>query len=92
MGVNNNMTRYVLAEGTQVREEDFGLLFYTRSGPRLYFISCGGILDESFFYGEMTLMDWMKTRQDVHTLPDRKMNSLLGSLEQLTEKGVIHEC
>jgi len=37
-------------------------------------------------------MDWMKTRQDVHTLPDRKMNSLLGSLEQLTEKGVIHEC
>ena len=41
--------RYKLAPGTQVREEDFGLLFYTMRGPRLFFLKCGRLLEPGFF-------------------------------------------
>ncbi|MDY7036296.1 MAG: mycofactocin biosynthesis chaperone MftB, partial [Thermodesulfobacteriota bacterium] len=44
--------KYILAPGTQVREEDFGLLFYTMTGPRLYFLSSGTLLADSFFQGK----------------------------------------
>jgi putative mycofactocin binding protein MftB len=86
------MTRYVLAEGTQVREEDFGLLFYTRSGPRLFFISSGDILDDNFFQGKATLDQWIKLRRTLLSIPDSSTAKLQGALEQLAEKGVIHEC
>ncbi len=85
-------TKYRLAEGTQVREEDFGLLFYTRCGPRLYFISSGDILDNNFFQGKATLEQWIKLRRTLLTIPDSSIAMLQGTLEQLTEKGVIHEC
>jgi putative mycofactocin binding protein MftB len=47
--------KYKLAPGTQVREEDFGLLFYQMQGPRLYFLSSGKHLREDFFFGDKTL-------------------------------------
>ena len=84
--------KYVLAEGTQVREEDFGLLFYTRNGPRLYFISCGEDLDTSFFRGNATLNQWMALKQNMRSIPAARVEKLQRSLEQLAEKGVIHEC
>lgn len=40
---------YRLAAGTQVREEDFGLFFYTMKRPRLYFLSSGPLPDGIFF-------------------------------------------
>ena len=52
--------KYVLASGNQVREEDFGLLFYTMRGPRLYFLSSGQLLGPSFFEGKLSLERWVE--------------------------------
>jgi putative mycofactocin binding protein MftB len=84
--------RYKLAQGSQVREEDFGLLFYTMAGPRLYFLSCGGLLDRYFFNGELTLETWVRQNSGWDTVPKAWMLSLINSLQQLEEKGVIVEC
>jgi putative mycofactocin binding protein MftB len=85
-------TRYKLAPGSQVREEDFGLLFYTMAGPRLYFLSCGGLLDRDFFNGELTLEKWIRQSTGRGFVPKTLIRSLKDSLNQLQEKGVIIEC
>jgi len=77
-----------LAVGTQVREEDFGLLFYTMQGPRLYFLSCGSLLESSFFEGQRTLGQCLKDQR----LSERCALSLERSLDHLCEKGAILEC
>jgi putative mycofactocin binding protein MftB len=85
--------RYKLAQGSQVREEDFGLLFYTMAGPRLYFLSCAGLLDRYFFNGELTLEKWMRhNNRGRDAVSKALMLSLINSLHQLKEKGVIIEC
>jgi putative mycofactocin binding protein MftB len=80
--------RYKLSSGTQVREEDFGLLFYTMQGPRLYFLTCGCLLEGAFFEGKMTLRQCLKDRG----LSKEQSVSLERSLAQLKEKGVLLEC
>ncbi|MEW6663829.1 MAG: mycofactocin biosynthesis chaperone MftB [Thermodesulfobacteriota bacterium] len=80
--------KYRLAPGTQVREEDFGLLFYTMQGPRLYFLKCGPLLETDFFQGDMTLSDWTSLRGLSRTDGLR----LAGPLAELQAKGVIREC
>jgi len=85
-----NETRYELAPGTQVREEDFGLLFYTMAGPRLYFVSSGKALGPDFFKGKVTLDQWLsrcKVQESVS-----KALLIEKSLNQLKNKGVIIEC
>jgi putative mycofactocin binding protein MftB len=84
--------RYKLAQGSQVREEDFGLLFYTRAGPRLYFLPCTGLLDRTFFSGELTLGTWIRHNKGCNVVPKASMHSLISVLHQLKEKGVIVEC
>jgi putative mycofactocin binding protein MftB len=69
------LLRYKLAPGTQVREEDFGLLFYQMKGPRLYFLSSGKHLREDFFSEDKTL----------EALPDSS-NSSPQSLKNITAK------
>jgi putative mycofactocin binding protein MftB len=64
--------RYILSSGTQVREEDFGLLFYTMSGPRLYFLSSGPLLDTSFFRGEITLDLWIRLKKEGRSAPKKR--------------------
>jgi putative mycofactocin binding protein MftB len=83
--------RYVLAPGTQVREEDFGLLFYTMRGPRLYFLSSGPLLDSSFFQDEFTLDEWIRLEKEEVSMPEERMEGIKKSLDQLTDKGVILE-
>jgi len=75
-----------------VREEDFGLLFYTMAGPRLYFLSCEGLLDRDFFRGDLTLESWMHQHTDGNAVSKTVIQSLKNSLNQLHEKGVIIEC
>lgn len=82
--------KYVLASGTQVREEDFGLLFYTMRGPRLYFLSCGELLDSSFFQGELTLDQCARLKDEDHPSEERT-EGIRKVLEQLRGKGVIVE-
>jgi len=82
---------YRLSAGTQVREEDFGLLFHTMHGPRLYFLSCGQLLNPTFFEGEHTLDQWVRLRGDEPVSAER-MEGIRKILEQLQDKGVIFEC
>jgi putative mycofactocin binding protein MftB len=80
--------KYGLSPGTQVREEDFGLLFYTMNGPRLYFLRCGSLLESDFFKGEISLARWLERRCP----SEAEALSLENSLARLKAKGVILEC
>ena len=84
--------RYKLKQGTQVREEDFGLLFYTMEGPRLYFIASGDILGSDFFKGGMTLGQWVGKEPRQGKATPSKILALREALNRLEEKGVILEC
>ena len=83
--------KYVLASGTQVREEDFGLLFYTMRGPRLYFLASKNLLAPSFFEGKCTLVQWIQDRITVPA-PVNRLEGITKVLKQLSKKGVIIEC
>jgi putative mycofactocin binding protein MftB len=82
---------YILAPGTQVREEDFGLLFYNMSGPRLHFISVGDTLDSRFFVGQKTLDQWLAEREPNEEINWEQQLRLIHVLKQLRDKGVIIE-
>ena len=84
-------SKYKLNYGSQVREEDFGLLFYRMSGPRLYFISSGNLLSPDFFRGDMTLEEWMN-RKKGDNLSEEGFSELEKVLDQLCKNGVIREC
>lgn len=84
--------KYVLASGTQVREEDFGLLFYTMHGPRLYFLSSGQLLDSSFFQGKLTLDQRIRLRKEEDSVPEERIGGIRKVLQQLRDKGVVIEC
>jgi len=84
--------RYILSSGTQVRDEDFGLLFYTMHGPRLYFLSSGSLLHSSFFQGELTLDQWIRLEREEGSVPQDLMGGIRKTLDQLRDKGVIVEC
>ena len=84
--------RYLLVEGTQIRQEDFRLLFYTQKGPRLYFLPSGNIIDKSFFQGDQSLEEWLTRKKWEKSVSGRKLDSLKSALENLRDKGVIHEC
>jgi putative mycofactocin binding protein MftB len=83
--------KYKLAPGTQVREEDFVLLFYTMAGPRLYFLASGNLLNENFFDGQLTLTQWIN-RREVNDGSDISISVLKAGIEQLKKKGVILGC
>lgn len=87
-----NETRYELAPDTQVREEDFGLLFYTMVGPRLYFVSYGKALEPSFFEGKFTLGQWLSRCTVQESISKARLLEIEKSLNQLEKKGVILEC
>ena len=82
-------TRYRLAPGTQVREEDFGLLFYTMAGPRLYFLACEDLLEERFFGGDWTLTEWLAAGSKRPPLSQSRVAGLKAGLDRLCEKGVV---
>ena len=54
VGVPSHMG-YKLADGVQVREEKFGLLFYNYRGPRLYFVPSKDLIDVDFFNGRQSV-------------------------------------
>ena len=87
-----NKTKYKLTAGTQVREETFGLLFYTMAGPHLYFLSSGDLLNSDFFQGTLTFDQWIEQHVDQNAVTEARMSELRTTLSRLKEKGVIFEC
>ncbi|UCD80785.1 MAG: mycofactocin biosynthesis chaperone MftB [Desulfobacterales bacterium] len=84
--------KYKLAPGAQVREEDFGLLFYNMHGPRLYFLASGSLLPEKFFEGRIPLDVWIDKIHPNSRNIAMRVAGLKKSLKKLAEKGVIIEC
>ena len=82
----------MLAGGTQVRKEDFGLLFYTMQGPRLYFLSSGQFLDATFFKGEYSLEQWLQIQNEAGSFSQDHVREMKKNLDRLKEKGVVLEC
>jgi len=82
---------YILAPGTQVREEDFGLLFYSMRGPRLHFASLGNMLDSRFFIGKQTVEQWLSEKDPRNSITAEQRTGLTRVLSQLRDKGVIIE-
>lgn len=82
-------SHYKLAKGSQVRQEDFGLLFYTKSGPRLYFLSSGDLIGPGFFTGEFTLNQWVKNNSGREAMYNQVLAKLNKELEGLCDKGVL---
>ncbi len=81
-----------LHEGVQVRREKFGLLFYHYAGPKLFFVPCGDMVDQSFFSGEQALGDL------VHAVQHRRgwseeiaEKQVVRLMELLTSKGLCYE-
>ncbi|MBT8341416.1 MAG: mycofactocin biosynthesis chaperone MftB [Desulfatitalea sp.] len=86
----NRHHKYKLAPGTQVREENFGLLFYTYTGPRLFFMPCGNLLGTDFFLGRWSIGQWLDRHPESKN--DNRLPGLPQSLAKLKDKGVILEC
>ena len=84
--------KYILSPCTQVREEEFGLLFYTMAGPCLYFLSSGRLLNSAFFQDELNLDQWIQKQTDQGSVSKSRVLGLKQALKQLKEKGVILEC
>jgi putative mycofactocin binding protein MftB len=82
-------SKYKLAPGTQVRKEDFGLLFYTYTGPRLFFLPSGDWLGCDFFLGQKTLHQWLIEGGFDKQEATQKAQSIDNALERLAGKGVI---
>jgi len=75
-----------------VREEDFGLLFYTMKGPRLYFLSSGNLLSCGFFGSGIGLEEWLAGKGGGEDVFSNRLQALDSALRALEEKGVIVEC
>ena len=82
---------YRLAEGVQVRNEVFGLLFYDYRGPRLYFVPSKQLITDAFFEGKQRVADLLDRLCDEMPWPRKRIHDQLGHvLEKLEKKGLIH--
>ena len=83
---------YKPADGVQVREETFGLLFYNYQGPRLYFVPSKDLIDVDFFNGRQNvggLIASIRARKGCSsTQAGERIRRILA---QLKDKGLIDE-
>jgi len=81
---------YKSAEGVQVREETFGLLFYNYRGPRLYFVPSKDLIDVDFFDGRQSVSGLIASicarKGWTRTQVGEKITQVLTKLE---DKGLI---
>ena len=90
MGVPSHMG-YKLADGVQVREEKFGLLFYNYRGPRLYFLPTKGLIASDFFDGRQSRRELIESICAQHKWPCESIEDRIRQvLEMLEVKGLIY--
>ncbi len=82
---------YTLADGVQVRDEVFGLLFYNYRGPRLVFVPSNDLIGSDFFDGRRNVGQLIEAIASKYPWPririEKRIQQLLDTLEQ---KGLIH--
>lgn len=84
---------YRLQSGVRVRKEKFGLLFYSRNGPKLTFVYSGQWIRPDFFSGRFTLSEWLdherlKARKEMN---EDLLKAIETLLSRLVNKGLIIE-
>ena len=82
--------RFKLARGVRIRREKFGLLFYSRNGPKLTLVFSGPRIDPEFFSGRLTLTEWLQ-RESFEETTLRLKPKILRILSRLFDKGLIVE-
>jgi len=79
------------ADGVQVREETFGLLFYDYRGPRLYFVPSKDLIDVGFFTGRQSVSGLIASicarKGCTKALVEERITQVLAKLE---DKGLIY--
>ncbi len=79
------------ADGVQVREETFGLLFYDYRGPRLYFVPSKDLIDVGFFSGRQSVSELIASicarKECTKALVEERITQVLAKLE---DKGLIY--
>ena len=79
------------ADGVQVREETFGLLFYDYRGPRLYFVPSKDLIDVGFFTGRQSVSELIASicarKECTKALVEERITQVLAKLE---DKGLIY--
>nr|WP_321398104.1 mycofactocin biosynthesis chaperone MftB [uncultured Desulfobacter sp.] len=75
----------MLRSTSQVREEQFGLLFYSSLGPKLLFAETGTALSCEFFSSNAV------QKQVMGSLSDDQKTIVLNFLRQLVKKGFAYE-
>jgi len=82
---------YRPADGVQVREETFGLLFYDYRGPRLYFVPSKDLIDVGFFTGRQSVSELIASicarKECTKALVEERIRQVLAKLE---DKGLIY--
>ncbi len=85
-------TFYTLAEGVQVRDEVFGLLFYDYRGPKLYFAPTLQLIGSDFFDGCKSTHQLIETVIAEHRWPRHQIQERFDRIfKMLKQKGLIHE-
>jgi putative mycofactocin binding protein MftB len=75
----------VLRPTSQVRKEQFGLLFYSSLGPKLLFAETGAALSCEFFTSDSV------QKEVLASLPEEQKTIVLTFLRQLVKKGFAYE-
>lgn len=76
---------FVLRATCQVRQEQFGLLFYSSLGPKLLFAETGAALPCAFFQKDSV------QKKVLASLSDAEKETILSFLRQLVKKGFVYE-
>jgi putative mycofactocin binding protein MftB len=81
---------YTLADGVQVREEKFGLLFYNYRGPRLYFLPTKDLIASDFFNGRKSASELIESICSQNMWPRVRVRDRIKQvLIMLEKKGLI---
>lgn len=90
-GVLQSHMSFRPADGVQVREETFGLLFYDYRGPRLYFVPSKDLIDVGFFTGRQSVSGLIASicarKEITKALVEERITQVLAKLE---DKGLIY--
>lgn len=86
-------TFYNLADGVQVRQEVFGLLFYNYQGPRLYFVPSEDLIEDHFFTSSQSTGQLIESICSKHKNWPRQwiQDKVEHILEMLKGKGLVYE-
>ncbi len=83
--------RFKLADGVQVRDETFGLLFYNYRGPRLYFVPSKDLIDAAFFNGRQSVSGLIASTCDRKGWTKAQVKERIAQvLTKLEDKGLIN--